>query len=178
MRSIASTRAVGPRRRPPSRRTVAGADSDQEKSSPWSGAIVSKGIFFVAVKQSVDITIARLAVLELATTLGFPLTDRTMIATAVSEVARNIDNFAGHGEIHVAVEDREGRPALVIQAVDDGPGIPDIQRALEDGYSTGRGLGLGLPGARRLMDRLVIESNPGAGTFVEMWKWIPYEGSD
>src|SRR3546814_5312354 len=68
---------------------------------------------------------------------------------------------------------REGRRALVIQAEDQGPGIRDIPRALEDGYSTGRGLGLGLPGARRLMDRLTIDSAPGRGTLIEMWKWVP-----
>ncbi|MBF6370995.1 ATP-binding protein, partial [Nocardia puris] len=67
----------------------------------------------------------------------------------------------------------EGRRALIVQAEDQGPGIRDIARALEDGYSTGRGLGLGLPGARRLMDRLTIDSAPGRGTLVEMWKWVP-----
>jgi serine/threonine-protein kinase RsbT len=71
------------------------------------------------------------------------------------------------------VAERDGRKALVVRAEDEGPGIVDIERALDDGYSTGRGLGLGLPGARRLMDRLIIESTPGHGTVVEMWKWIP-----
>ena len=96
-----------------------------------------------------------------------------MIATAISEIARNITSYAGSGAIRVAVADRDGRKALVVRAEDEGPGIVDIERALEDGYSTGRGLGLGLPGARRLMDRLIVESTPGQGTVVEMWKWIP-----
>jgi serine/threonine-protein kinase RsbT len=96
-----------------------------------------------------------------------------MIATAISEVARNITSYAGSGAIRVAVAERDGRTALVVRAEDEGPGIVDIERALEDGYSTGRGLGLGLPGARRLMDRLIVESTPGQGTVVEMWKWIP-----
>lgn len=127
----------------------------------------------IAVKTSNDIVTARQAGRELAAKFGFTLTDITMISTAISEVARNITSYAGTGEIRVTVEDREGRRALVVQAQDQGPGIPDIARALEDGYSTGRGLGLGLPGARRLMDRLLVESAPGQGTLVEMWKWVP-----
>jgi serine/threonine-protein kinase RsbT len=123
-----------------------------------------------------DIVAARQAGHQMARKLGFSLTDVTMIATAISEVARNITSYAGYGAIRVAVEDREGRQALVVRAEDDGPGIANIERAMEDGYSTGRGLGLGLPGARRLMDRLVVESTPGHGTVVEMWKWIPRNG--
>ena len=120
-----------------------------------------------------DIVEARKAGHQLALDLGFTLTDVTMIATAISEIARNITSYAGRGAVRVAVEEREGRKALVIRAEDDGPGIADIERAMEDGYSTGRGLGLGLPGARRLMDRLVVESARGRGTVIEMWKWVP-----
>jgi len=129
--------------------------------------------FVVDVNNSDDIVTARQAGHELARQLGFSLTDVTMIATAISEIARNITSYAGRGEVRVGVQYRDGRQALVVRAEDDGPGIVDIERALEDGYSTGRGLGLGLPGARRLMDRLVVESSPGNGTIVEMWKWIP-----
>jgi serine/threonine-protein kinase RsbT len=129
--------------------------------------------FVVDVNNSDDIVTARQAGHELARQLGFSLTDVTMIATAISEIARNITSYAGQGEVRVGVQYRDGRQALVVRAEDDGPGIADIERALEDGYSTGRGLGLGLPGARRLMDRLVVESTPGKGTIVEMWKWIP-----
>src|SRR5262249_18852773 len=120
-----------------------------------------------------DIVAARQAGHRLARELGFSLTDVTMITTAISEVARNITSYAGYGAIRVAVQNREGRRALVVRAEDSGPGIANIERALEDGFSTGRGLGLGLPGARRLMDRLIVESLPGKGTIVEMWKWIP-----
>ncbi|WP_067846144.1 ATP-binding protein [Nocardia lijiangensis] len=127
----------------------------------------------IAVKLSSDIVTARQAGRELAAKHGFSLTDCTMISTAISEIARNITSYAGTGEIRLLVDDREGRQALVVQAQDQGPGIRDIPRALEDGYSTGRGLGLGLPGARRLMDRLTIDSAPGRGTLVEMWKWVP-----
>jgi serine/threonine-protein kinase RsbT len=129
--------------------------------------------FVVDVNNSDDIVTARQAGHELARQLGFSLTDVTMIATAISEIARNITSYAGQGEVRVGVQYRDGRQALVVRAEDDGPGIADIERALEDGYSTGRGLGLGLPGARRLMDRLIVESSPGKGTVVEMWKWIP-----
>ena len=129
--------------------------------------------FVVDVNNSDDIVAARQAGHELARQLGFSLTDVTMIATAISEVARNITSYAGRGEVRVGLQYRDGRQALVVRAEDDGPGIVDIERALEDGYSTGRGLGLGLPGARRLMDRLIVESAPGKGTVVEMWKWIP-----
>jgi serine/threonine-protein kinase RsbT len=127
----------------------------------------------VKVRNPDDIVAARQVGHQLALDLGFSLTDVTMIATAISEVARNITSYAGRGEVRVAVGEREGRKALVVRAEDDGPGIADIERALEDGYSTGRGLGLGLPGARRLMDRLVVESTLGRGTVVEMWKWVP-----
>jgi len=127
----------------------------------------------VNIENPDDIVAARKAGHQLALDLGFSLTDVTMIATAISEVARNITSYAGRGAIRVAVTDREGRKALVVRAEDDGPGIADIERAMEDGYSTGRGLGLGLPGARRLMDRLVVQSALGRGTVVEMWKWVP-----
>jgi serine/threonine-protein kinase RsbT len=130
----------------------------------------------VDVNNPDDIVIARQAGHHLARDLGFSLTDVTMIATAISEVARNITSYAGRGAIRVAIADRDGRKALVVRAEDDGPGIADVERALEDGYSTGRGLGLGLPGARRLMDRMFIESAPGRGTVVEMWKWTPHDG--
>jgi serine/threonine-protein kinase RsbT len=129
--------------------------------------------FVVDVNHPDDIVIARQAGHELARQLGFSLTDVTMIATAISEIARNITSYAGKGEVRVGVQYRDGRRALVVRAEDDGPGIRDVERALEDGYSTGSGLGLGLPGARRLMDRLVVESTPGAGTVIEMWKWTP-----
>ncbi|WP_040836391.1 anti-sigma regulatory factor [Nocardia brevicatena] len=127
----------------------------------------------IAVKMSNDIVTARQAGRELAEELGFSLTDRTMISTAISEVARNITSYAGSGEVRLLVDERDGRRALVVQAQDQGPGIIDVARAMEDGYSTGLGLGLGLPGAKRLMDGLTVDSAPGHGTLVEMWKWVP-----
>jgi serine/threonine-protein kinase RsbT len=132
-----------------------------------------EGDIVVNIQSSDDIVAARSAGHQLALDLGFSLTDVTMIATAISEIARNITSYAGRGAVRVTVADREGRKALVVRAEDYGPGIADIDRAMEDGYSTGRGLGMGLPGARRLMDRLVVDSKLGRGTVVEMWKWVP-----
>ncbi|QNI08930.1 anti-sigma regulatory factor [Mycobacterium kubicae] len=131
------------------------------------------GDILVEINNPDDIVAARRAGHELALELGFSLTDVTMIATAISEIARNITSYAGRGAVRVAVADREGRKALVVRAEDEGPGIADIDRAMEDGYTTGRGLGMGLPGARRLMDRLIVESALGQGTVIEMWKWVP-----
>ena len=131
------------------------------------------GEIIVDINNPDDIVAARKAGHQLALELGFSLTDVTMIATAISEVARNITSYAGRGAIRITVADREGRTALVVHAEDDGPGIADIERAMEDGYSTGRGLGMGLPGARRLMDRIIVNSKLGRGTVVEMWKWVP-----
>ncbi|CQD22013.1 serine/threonine protein kinase [Mycobacterium lentiflavum] len=127
----------------------------------------------VAINNPDDIVAARRAGHQIALELGFSLTDVTMIATAISEIARNITSYAGRGVVHLWVADREGRRALIVRAEDDGPGIADVERAMEDGYSTGRGLGMGLPGSRRLMDRLIVESALGKGTVVEMWKWVP-----
>jgi serine/threonine-protein kinase RsbT len=132
-----------------------------------------EGDIVVNIQNSDDIVAARSAGHQLALDLGFSLTDVTMIATAISEIARNITSYAGRGAVRVTVADREGRKALVVRAEDYGPGIADVDRAMEDGYSTGRGLGMGLPGARRLMDRLVVDSKLGRGTVVEMWKWVP-----
>ena len=131
------------------------------------------GDIVVDIHKSDDIVAARKAGHQLALDLGFSLTDVTMIATAISEIARNITSYAGRGSVRITVAEREGRTALVVRAEDDGPGIADIERAMEDGYSTGRGLGMGLPGARRLMDRLVVDSKLGRGTVIEMWKWVP-----
>ena len=127
----------------------------------------------VNINNPDDIVEARKAGHQLALDLGFTLTDVTMIATAISEIARNITSYAGRGVVRVMVTERENRQVLVVRAEDDGPGIADIERAMEDGYSTGRGLGMGLPGARRLMDRLIVESALGKGTVIEMWKWVP-----
>ena len=130
----------------------------------------------VPVANPDDIVVARQAGRDLAARLGFSLTDLTMIATAISEVARNITSYAGGGEIRLTVADDRGRSAIVVEAVDRGPGIADVDRALEDGYSTGTGMGVGLPGARRLMDEFEIHSEVGRGTTVIMRKWTRRDG--
>ncbi len=124
----------------------------------------------VPIKADADIVLARRSARELAGRLGFSATDQTLIATAVSEIARNIVRFAGSGEVHLELV-QEPRRGLRIVARDTGPGIADVPRALEDGYSTYDGLGLGLPGARRLMDEFSVVSEPQRGTTVTMTKW-------
>jgi serine/threonine-protein kinase RsbT len=130
----------------------------------------------IVVAADTDIVKARQTGRQLATELGFSVTDLTLIATAISEVARNITTYAGRGEITLRLVRQDGRRGLLVVARDQGPGIRDVERALEDGYSTARGMGLGLPGARRLMDEFEIESEPGRGTTVSMWKWAPADG--
>jgi RNA polymerase sigma factor (sigma-70 family) len=124
----------------------------------------------IPIHTDADVVAARQAARELASRLGFSRTDLTLIATAVSEVTRNIVRFAGSGEVVVELLDRP-RPGVRVVARDAGPGIPDVEQALRDGYSTNNGLGLGLPGARRLMDEFAIASTVGRGTTVTMTKW-------
>ena len=108
----------------------------------------------------------------MAAAAGFSATELTVIATAVSEIARNIVCFAWAGEILISRVRRAGRSGITVVATDAGPGIADVTDALRDGVSTGHGLGLGLPGARRLMDEFTITSVPGRGTTVSMTKWL------
>jgi len=127
----------------------------------------------VPISSSADIVTARQRGRALAAALGFSGSDLTVIATAISELARNIIEYATTGEIVLSQEDSDGRPGIVIVARDEGPGIPDVSRALSAGYSTGPGLGLGLPGVRRLMDDFEITSDTGHGTTVAVRKWLP-----
>jgi serine/threonine-protein kinase RsbT len=125
----------------------------------------------VAVSRDADIVTARQLGRELAAKAGFAGSDLTLIATAISEVARNIVSYAENGEILLDLAERNGRRGLLVVAQDHGPGIADIDQAMQDGFSTGKSLGLGLPGARRLMDEFEIASEPGKGTTVTMRKW-------
>jgi RNA polymerase sigma factor (sigma-70 family) len=124
----------------------------------------------VPIRTDADIVTARQQVRELAAKGGFTGTELTLIATAVSEVARNIVRFAGSGEICLELVE-EDRPGVRATARDTGPGIVDVDEAMQDGFSTYHGLGLGLPGARRLMDEFAVASEPGRGTTVTMTKW-------
>ncbi len=134
--------------------------------------------FLLATKQhrftiqaDSDILAARTAGRALANQLGFSATDGALVATAISELARNILIHAGTGEI-VIEEEHHSAAALVITACDRGPGIHDVELAMRDGYSTYGGLGLGLPGTRRVMDHFEIISRPGAGTTVTVKKFL------
>ncbi|WP_270886111.1 sigma-70 family RNA polymerase sigma factor [Pedococcus sp. 5OH_020] len=125
----------------------------------------------ISVTSDADVVAARQGARELASRLGFRATDLTILATAVSEVTRNIVRFAGSGEVVVELVERPRR-GVRVTARDTGPGIHDVEQALADGYSTNAGLGLGLPGARRLMDEFAVVSEPGHGTTVTMTKWL------
>lgn len=125
----------------------------------------------VAIHGDADIVGARQATRELAVRAGFTGADLTLLATAVSELARNIVRFADRGTVTVVLLD-EPRAGIRVVARDTGPGIPDVGRALQDGFSTDDGLGMGLPGARRLVDRFEIVSEPGRGTTVVLTKWF------
>ena len=127
----------------------------------------------IAIRSEDDVVAVRQEARELAASIGFEGTDLTMLATAISEVARNITAYAGRGEIVVAVANTADRAGIRVVARDAGPGIEDVDLALRDGYSTGQGLGLGLPGARRLVDEFDIETAPGHGTVVTMVMWGP-----
>jgi serine/threonine-protein kinase RsbT len=125
----------------------------------------------VTIKTEGDIVVARRTVREAAVQAGFGLTDVTRIVTAASELARNVFKYAREGAMHWRRVEAGGRTGIELQFVDQGPGIPDIPLAMQEGYSTGAGLGLGLPGARRLMDELEIQSVVGQGTTVTLKKW-------
>jgi serine/threonine-protein kinase RsbT len=127
----------------------------------------------VAIISERDIVVARQKGRAMAASLGFSLGDSTLIATAISELARNIITYAGEGTIAMNVIYDSRREGLLIVASDEGPGISDIPRALRDGFSTSGSLGIGLPGVRRLMDNFDIASEPGRGTIVTVTKWKP-----
>jgi serine/threonine-protein kinase RsbT len=125
----------------------------------------------VAIEREADIVLARQAGRQLAAQIGFSTTDQTLIATAISEVARNIVVYAQSGEIVLTRADDTGRIGIQVVAVDQGPGIDNKEMAMRDGYSTKNSLGLGLPGARRLMDDFTLDSVVGLGTTITMRKW-------
>ena len=132
---------------------------------------MSFGEIRVAIDSEQDIVSARQQGRALALELGFSAVDSTLIATAISELARNIVSYAGTGEITLKTIQNSTRKGILIVAADDGPGIYDLRQALRDGFSTSGSLGLGLPGVKRLMDEFQIASQPGKGTRVEVKKW-------
>jgi serine/threonine-protein kinase RsbT len=125
----------------------------------------------VAINSDQDIVVARQKGRALALELGFSAVDATFLATAISELARNIVAYAGRGQITLIAIPGSQRQGITIVASDNGPGIQDVQQALRDGFSTSGSLGVGLPGVRRLMDEFEIKSKPGRGTTVMVKKW-------
>jgi serine/threonine-protein kinase RsbT len=126
----------------------------------------------ITLEQDHDIAVARNEVRALAAALGFRALDQTRLATVASELARNVVKYAGSGRlIAQPTTTPDGRQALRLIFEDRGPGIPDIDAAMRDGFSTGRGLGKGLPGSKRLVDEFKIESEVGRGTRVTVTRW-------
>jgi serine/threonine-protein kinase RsbT len=124
------------------------------------------------IGSEADIVMARRIVREAAVGLGFGITDVTRIVTAASELTRNIYQYAGSGLMRWRPIHQAARAGLELVFADSGPGIPDVDKAMEPGFTTGRGLGMGLPGAKRLMDELTLESHVGKGTIIQVRKWL------
>ena len=129
----------------------------------------------VRVESDLDAVTARQKGREAALQLGFSRTAATFIATAISEIARNITVHAGEGEIIVRGINEGGRNGIVVIARDEGPGIRDVETVMRQEYSSDAGLGMGLWGARRLMDEIEVVSQPGEGTTVTMKKWCGFD---
>ena len=132
-----------------------------------------KGETVVPIATAADIVTARQLGRALGASLGFTGTDLTVIVTAISELARNILDYAMNGAIVITIVDKEGRPGITIVARDAGPGIPDLTKALGEGDPSGTRLGIGLSGVRRLMDEFEISSSTETGTSVTVRKWVP-----
>lgn len=123
------------------------------------------------IRSDLDIVIARTLARDTAKSIGFGAIDQARIATAVSELARNIFLYAGTGNVTVREIEKLGRKGIEIVCEDQGPGIPDVNLAMQDGYTTSRGMGMGLPGAKRLMDEFIINTEVGVGTTIVCRKW-------
>ncbi len=125
----------------------------------------------IPINSDTDVVAARQKGRELATVLGFVSTDATLLATAISELARNIIRYAKHGEILIAPVQSGDRVGIAVVARDSGPGIANTSLAMQDGYSTSGGLGMGLPGVKRMMDEFHLVSDTNNGTTVTIKKW-------
>ena len=126
----------------------------------------------IPIQSDADVVTARQRAREMASEVDLTSTDQTLLATAISEVARNITTYAKRGEVLLSVVRADnGRRGIRVIARDEGPGIENVELALQDGYTSGGGLGLGLPGARRLVHEFEIETAPGPGTTVTMVMW-------
>ncbi|MCI4664248.1 MAG: ATP-binding protein [Neomegalonema sp.] len=125
----------------------------------------------VTIARDADVVAARQRGRAVAAEVGLSRPDQALLATAISELARNVVNYAGRGEALIEAVSQVGRRGVLVTVSDNGPGIDNIEAALSDGFSTGGSLGLGLPGARRIVDEFDIESKPGEGVRVRILKW-------
>lgn len=125
----------------------------------------------VKIEVEADIAVARRAVRDLAANIGFGATEVARIVTAASELGRNVHKYAGRGVMQWLALEKETGSGLELRFEDQGPGIADVDEALREGFTTGGGLGMGLPGAKRLMDEMEIQSSPGKGTRIVVRKW-------
>ena len=148
-----------------SRRKLDSAEPSSEKTAK----IVKESR--IPIQSDLDIVEARQQGRTMASQLGFTSSELTLVATAISELARNIVAYASRGEIALKLVNHSEKKGIVVIASDEGPGIRDVSLALQDGYSTSRSLGMGLPGVRRLMDEFEIETTLGQGTKVTVKKW-------
>jgi serine/threonine-protein kinase RsbT len=123
------------------------------------------------VATSDDVVRVRQAVRAKAVATGFSLVDQTKIVTAASEIARNTVDYGGGGTLQIEMLREGSRRGLQLTFVDQGPGIPDLDRAMTDGYTTGNGLGLGMSGAKRLSNEFAVKTSPGEGTTVTLARW-------
>jgi serine/threonine-protein kinase RsbT len=132
---------------------------------------VVKNEICVSIASDQDVVVARHKGRRMAIELGFSESESTLLATAISELARNIVSYAGQGEMILCASQNSDRPGVIVIARDEGPGITNIEQAMRDGFSTSGSLGLGLPGVRRLVDEFEIVSQVGQGTTVTIRKW-------
>jgi serine/threonine-protein kinase RsbT len=123
------------------------------------------------IRSSDDIVRVRRIVREWALSLGFSLVDQTKVVTAASELARNVIDYGGGGDFRIEALNNDSRRGLRLTFSDEGPGIADMEQAMKDGFTTGGGLGLGLGGAKRLVNEFLIDSKPGRGTTVIVVRW-------
>lgn len=139
---------------------------------PKKNHSVNKSAKTFSIYSDKDIVTVREYARVLAETIGFSTNQRTLIATAVSEICRNIIEYAQYGEVFIETVNKFNRIGITITIEDNGPGISDVNQAMTDGYSTGRGMGVGLPGTKRIMDEFVLQTQLGKGTKIVMSKWL------
>jgi serine/threonine-protein kinase RsbT len=130
----------------------------------------------ISIDNEFDIVIARQKGREMAKEFGFATIDLALIATAISELTRNIITYAKKGTLSLELIQEEGKKGIRVIANDHGPGIESTELAMQDGYSTTKSLGLGLPGVKRLMDNFKLQSEFGKGTTVTVTKWVNWYG--